>query len=499
MKVNLRKPGLKVTLFKNVTRTMLDGSIPVSTRVSNSNSVDLTPYIGEHNGVRVRKSVREPAGSFSITMTDQLYYDGNKSYGDSLYGLIEPMDSIEIRMTANAYQTAGGGQYPMMMRGFVSRVEISETMGSDGKPQRNIIVSGQDYGKILQMMQIFHQPGVPNSDAAYMSEFPFFAQFGQGVQNSIMPASQFITLLFGNVINPYIAKLNESLDIIMPDVIVSSGQVSPYGTGGWQGGTIHNLIMSVGDIGTWNEFFIEDREDGPYAVYRPNPFYAVDSNKIFTFPDGKWPATNIVGREDVVSISASRTDANLANYFWVTSPRFNLAYEDDLIAISVQASQQVPAGSQNPGPFISNYPNIDPTLYGMRKMMEQTNQGGNGETNQGNGTQLNALRVENKNDLIGWITQKRLDMIAQNKDNIVFENGSMRLAGNENIRAGTYVQYKPGNVANTYYAVSVEHDYAPFGSYFTSVEYERGTGFIGRAQQDAGAQSPYLAEMVDKS
>src|ERR1035437_7882563 len=126
MKIALRKPGLQVTLLKNVSRTTLDGATPVAQRFSGAmQSIDLTPYIGAHNGVRVSKSVREPAGSFSITMTDQLYYPGTtltsrgpKSYGDSLYSLIEPMDGIEIRMTGNAYKQAGNGaasKIPIMM------------------------------------------------------------------------------------------------------------------------------------------------------------------------------------------------------------------------------------------------------------------------------------------------------------------------------------------------------------------------------------------------
>jgi hypothetical protein len=508
MKFESRKPGLTLTLIKNVSRATLDGKTPVASRYAGSTPrIDLTPYIGEHNGVRVSKSVREPAGSFSITLTDQLYYagttvvaQGHTSYGDSLYALIEPMDSIEIRITGNAYKSATGPtqQPPMMMRGFVSRVEISESMGADGKPQRTIIVSGQDFGKILQMIQIFHMPGIPASDASYMTEFPFYAQFGQ--TNNIRAASEFVQGVFDEVVNPYIQTLLDDTDAgIATDIIETGGQVSPYGVGGWNGGTIYSLFMSLGDIGPWNEMFIEDREDGPYVVYRPNPFYAVNNTPLFDFPDGKFPVTNIVDRADIVSISAARTDANVANYFWVDCPRYNLNYEPTLRAFAVQSAQQSPADSQTMGPYVTGYPNVDPKLYGQRKMTDQTNQGGADETNNGNGTPKGDKRLENKGFLLDWIKQRRIDLIAQNKDNIVFETGSMRLKGNETIKAGTYIGYQAGDVLCFYYVVSVEHDYAPFGNYFTCVQYERGTGFIARMQQNAGSQSPYLAEMVDKS
>jgi hypothetical protein len=500
MKFDNRKPGLRVTLIKNVARTTLNGTTPVGNRPSQSQSIDLTPYIGEHNGVRVSKSVREPAGSFSVTLTDELFYAGKTSYGDSLYGLIEPMDSIEIRMTGNAYKQSANGSTanpPMMMRGFVSRVRKVETMGANGQPQRNIVVSGQDYGKILQILQVFYMPGAP-TDANYMTSFPFFSTFGLG--SNIQSASTFFQQVFDKVVNPYIANMRkypsgaQSQSPLLPistDIIVDAGQVSPFGTGGWRGGTIYNLLTSNGDIGPWNEFFVEDREDGPYAVYRPNPFYDINGTPIFAFPYGKFPAQTVIARADVVSISPERSDENVANYFWVDAPRFNLNYTETVRALAFQSS------STRQSPYVTDYANVDPTLYGARKMWEQTSQGGMLETDNGNGTPAGPTREANQADAISWMTQRRLDLYAQSKDNVIFETGTMRLKGNENIRAGTYVAYDSGDIRSRYYAVSVEHDYEPFGSYFTSVQFERGSNFADRTQRNAGRDSPYLAEMVD--
>jgi hypothetical protein len=503
MRLDTRRPGLQVTLVKNVSRTTLDGATPVSSRFTGANPViDLTPYMGEHNGVRVSKSVREAAGSFSITLTDQLYYQGNTSYGDSLYGLIEPMDSIEIRMTGNAYKQSANGacsRMPMMMRGFVSVVKKVETMGADGRPQRQILVSGQDYGKILQIMQVFYMPGSPD-DANYLTSFPFFTKFGIGA--TMQNTGDFYRQVFDKVVNPYIASMRKNPDgstsqapllPIATDFIAQAGQVSPFGTGDFRGGTIYSLIQSCGDIGPWNEFFIEDREDAPYAVYRPNPFYGVDQLPIFSFPSGKFPVTNKITRQDVVSDEASRTDANVANYFWCDAPRFNLNYVEAVRAMAVQASQD---GIK---PFVTDYPNIDPALYGARKLWEQTQQGGPLESNNGNGTPDGAARFANQGDAVDWMTQRRLDLFNQNKDNVILESGSLRLKGNEAIKAGTYVQYGNGDMQSMYYAVAVEHDFAPYGSYFTTVQFERGTNFINRIQRNAGRDSPYLAELADRS
>lgn len=500
MKVSIRSPAIQVLLIKNVARNTLDGLIPVATRFSGATpSIDITGYFGEHDSVRVAKSVREPAGSFSFTITQQLYYDGKNNFGDSLYGLIEPMDSIVIRMTGNSYKQNANGvtNIPIMMRGFVSRVRYAETVDGDGKPQRIITVSGQDFGKILQMIQIFYMPGVPG-DANYMTTFPFFSQFGIG--NNIQPASSFFKQVFDEVVNPYISLLGAQtqnqtyLPHIATDILVDSGQVSPYGTGGFQNGSIYELIKSFGDIGPWNEFFIEDREDAPYAVYRPNPFNTVSGTPIFNFPSGKFPASTIIGREDIVFIDGERTDENVANYFWVDSPRFNLNYDGAIKAFAVQAS--LPGQS----PYQTNYQNVDPTLYGTKKMWEQTQQGGDGEVDNGNGSPVGDARNASKTNFIDWMTQRRIDLIAQNRDNVIFERGNMQLKGNEKIRAGTYISYNHGAMTSLYYAHSVDHTYRPFsGNYMTGVNYERGTNFIDRIQRNANRDSPYLDEMQDIS
>jgi hypothetical protein len=78
----------------------------------------------------------------------------------------------------------------------------------------------------------------------------------------------------------------------------------------------------------------------------------------------------------------------------------------------------------------------------------------------------------------------------------------MHLKGNELIKPGVYVQVSEGISANgdaplasEYYASEVTHDYQPFGNYFTTVQFVRGTGFINRAQQADTPFSPYYAEM----
>ena len=509
MKFNYRKPALSVVLWKSISRTTLNNEVPVASKFTSSDrDIDLTPYIGEQNGVRICKSTRDPAGSFSITLTDDMYYSKNGTmYGDSLYGLIEPMDYIEICMVGDAYKQSPD-EIPIMMRGFVSEIQLTETMGSDGKPQRNIVVSGQDYGKILQIMQLFYMPCIPSSDAAYLTQHPLFVQYSQqGLKLNFNLTTDFFQQVIDIMVNGYIKSMGgatgyekndeDALPTLLTDFFAQPAKLSVDFNNDWREGTIYSLFQKFGDIGAWNEFFIEDREDAPYVVYRPNPYIDVSSlskvgdgndpssiQTIQPYPSGKFPAITQVERADIINITASRSDANLANYFWVNCPAFNFVDKTSYYQSSVE--------NDYASVYVDNYGNVSPSLYGQRKMVETTNQFEPNCTDNGAGTPAGAERDKNSITWATWIKDRRKDLISQNKDYVIFETGSIRMKGNEKIKAGTYVRYNGA----LYYVVSVEHDFAPFGNYFTSVQFIRGTGFINRVSQKADSTSPYLAEMA---
>lgn len=491
MRINVRHPGLSVKLLKNVGRSTIDGKVPVSARFSGQKRViDLAPFLGEQGAVNVTKSVREPAGAFSITLTDMI----NQAAQDSLYGLIEPMDVIEIRMAGDAYKSSG--QLPIMMRGLVSKIGRAEAMQPDGKPVRRVTVSGQDYGKIWQILQIFFMPNAPQG-GNLITSFPFYARFG--LTFNTQPADEFVREVFEKIVNPYIKEIGgqggndkeaSPLLQILADIQIKDGIVSPFGIGGWNGGTIFDLLSQHCDLGSWNELFIEDREDAPYVVYRPNPFMAAGDNS-FIQANPVPPRIVQLTRSDVVSMNVDRSDSNVANYFWVDAPRFALNYGETARAFAYQG---------DPNSFyVEDYGNINPKLYGTRKMWEKTQQGGRGEKYNGNGTPAGSARQVDEASVIGWMTARRNQLIAQNKDNVVFEQGSMKIKGNETVRAGTYARLAHGNMDSYYYCVSVSHDYLPFQSYQTTINFERGTGFIDRSQKESGTASPYWSEVAEQS
>lgn len=567
MAIDIRQPGIQVILKKNVQRQTVNGSAPVSARfVGQSLVVDLTPYLAESQPVRVNKSVRAPMGGFAVALADKVDTD----VLDSLYGVIEPMDSIEIRLAANAYKYSASS-LPIQMRGFVSQVQRMQGMAANGKPTRYVVINGHDYGKILQNMQVFLMPNAPEDAAAMITSFPFFAKFGDF--SNIMDAAAFTQALFDKIVNPYLDTMRKSVPStkndnaaliaqrdsliqqagqlnhqtlsliqqsiasgnagqiaeksaqlqqaqvlsnkakaleaqataldnkikadmgtgaspifnIQTDISVTGAQVSPFGVGTFSNGTIHSLIRSYGDIGPWNEFFIEDRETGPVAVYRPNPF--LDPVTLEPIVTGSVVPTIVdVDAQDIISMTVSRTDANVANYFWVDCPRFNMVYDSLSRALAYQ----------NGTMYVPTYGNVDPTLYGVRKMEETTQQAGADEANNGNGTKVGAARNASRNGAVEWMNSRRDLLYRQNRDNVVLEAGSIRLKGNEEIRAGRYLRVAHGATRSLFYIVDVVHDYTPFGNYFTEVKVERGTGFIDRIAASAGQQAPYYSEMVTK-
>lgn len=185
--VKVRHPEIEVILRKNVGRTTFDGATPVSERFSGQRrTIDLTPYLGDQGSVRVTKSVREPAGAFSIAFADRIHQDA----ADSVYGLVEPMDVVEIRMAGDSHEYTESVGAPVVMRGLVSQVQRTEGMGGDGKPMRTVTISGQDYGKIWQILQVFNLPHLPDTGASLITSFPFFQRYG--LTFNTMPASQFV-------------------------------------------------------------------------------------------------------------------------------------------------------------------------------------------------------------------------------------------------------------------------------------------------------------------
>jgi hypothetical protein len=490
MTVKIYTPDVRVTLYKTTGRRTLDGALPVSQNVLPANfKLDLTPYLSEYGNFRLSKSVREPAGGFSITLADDFFVHNGAM--ESIYGLVEPMDVIEFRVRHNDIMphTENPTLPPIYMRGFVSEIQRNESISADGKPQRSITISGQDYGVLWQILQIKYLPQYTVGEN-YLSGFKLFERFGVGFDTTLK-AADFVTQVMDLIVTPFLQSLlpdhSPNPATIKTDAIgVANGVV---GVGGVQNqeGTIYSLLTFFGDVGAWNELYLEDREDGVYCVYRPIPSMDLQGNMLQ--PDAVALTPELVDEGDIISLSVSRTQAGVANYFWTRAPRFELV--DDIFR-----EQFAMTDADRETVMFDQYPNSATQFYGMRIMENATQQGGNDVTTTNSGLPADQQDAR-KASMVNWITNRRAIIAAQNKDNVLYESGTARIRANEDIRAGCYVKIIRGSLAATYYVSKVDLDCIPFQGLFMTLTLERGTGFIERVKVSSGATtSPYLAELT---
>lgn len=475
-------PKIELFLVKNINREDIDTGIPVSQRYAGIpiGARDLSGFLGDQGGVRISKGVSDPAGGFSITFTDRPH----ETLLDSLYGLIEPMDMILICMAHDPSEyphKIGHSRLPIVMRGLVSEVSRNESIGGDGRPQRHVVVTGQDHGKILQILQVIYLNHSMLGDNI-LHEFKFMHKYG--VDYSKNPTiKEFVDGVVDRVIGPFVSAISgiavdSTLAWINADV-TAQGRISYRVVNAWPGGQgIHHLLTHACDVDSgFNEMFIDDRPDGVYLVLRPKPwrnpagaYIQTDYDK----EDGPKVETVDITGDDVLSMSASRSDQGVANLFWVMAPQDSLP-SDDLMRLSAQVAP-------------STHINCDIRKYGIRQMQTTTNLAGG---NFGDRDTAEKRRVSD-GEALAWM-KDRVDLLERaSRDAVVFESGSMKLKGNERIRAGMFVRLTRGETVSRYYVNRVDHDFVPFHSYTTTIHFERGTGFIARAQK----LSPYESEGV---
>lgn len=499
-------PQVSVHLYKCISRKTVDGQTAVSARYEGkSEYIDLTPYLNDGSAVRTSKSVREPAGAFSITFADKPQTALSPVPGsgaiESVYGLVEPMDMIEIRMWNGVGPKPA--KLPIKMRGFVSEVSRGQTMSEAGEPQRQVLVTGQDYGKIWQMFQVINLAAYAERQAL-LTNFGLWEMFGAEAKNT-MPAAEFVRTMVEKVINPFIDRFVPK-NSPMPRKLLTGDSISvAHGVvnNSYQNmqGSIYDILKFHGDVGVWNELYVEDREDGVHVVYRPIPALKLTQGKNEKSrkiqDDAPEPTIVDVPDSRIQSLSAARTDANVANFYWVNNSRFDLI--DDM-------QRKLASIPQDDGKVsIKEYPNSAVKYYATRPMYAETQQGDDQVANMGSGLDKEA-QEKRSSQMESWIDKRRRLMVEMNRDNVVLERGSasikggpMRAEGGETMKAGDYARFQAGRIEYLAYVYQIDDEFMPFNSYTTSLAYERGEGFVRRIEMEGGIASPWLAEQASRT
>lgn len=499
-------PRITVKLYKTISRKSVDGKTAVSARYqAKSAFIDLTPFLGQGSSVTTTKSIRDPAGGFMIVFADRPHQSVISegiaapavSELESIYGLIEPMDMIEIRMWGGVGNTPS--KLPIKMRGFVSEIQRSEGMSETGVPVRSVTISGQDYGKIWQMYQILNLQAYASGEPL-LTTFNMWERFGIQAENSLK-SSEFIRLMVEKIINPFINGFIPS-DTEMPKEIKTGDSISvKHGVINnsyqLQEGSVFQNMSFNGDVGVWNELYTEDREDGVHCVYRPVPAMHITkpkgaANSLIQGDATEPPMVQLLD-EDIQNFSVRRSDSNVANFYWVNNERYDLIDEMFRKLLSIPADD----GTVN----LKDYPNSSPVYYGVRPMMADTQQGDDAITNATSGVTKDQIDERSKRTE-DWLDNRRRLMVEMNRDNVVFEQGSARIKGGimrpdgkEPLKAGDYISVRRGNMQFQAYVISITDEFVPFDGYTSQITFERSTGFVNRA---ATGGAPWLIEQASR-
>jgi hypothetical protein len=496
-------PQVSVLLYKTIARDAVDGQTPVSSRYKGKDTViDLTPFLQLGSAVRTTKSVRAPAGGFSISFSDKPSKTAptlSSEDLESVAGLVEPMDVVEIRMWRGTGQRDSKTPFPIIMRGFVSSIQRTEVVDGNGRPNRTVVIAGLDYGKIWQTFQVMHLAAYAQG-SALLTSYPLSELFGSAVKN-VYTSSEFMRSLVGTVINPHIKGLLPEetplpTALILDDISVKHGTISNAFM--QQEGSIYQLLCYHGDIGNWNELYVEDREDGVHCVYRPIPalhLTAPDGGDRRIQDDAPAPTYCVIVDSEISALSTARSDAGVANFFWVNAAKYDLI--DDMMR-KLHAVR-----SDDPKVSLNTYPNSETKYYGVRAMMAETQQGADDIISGTSGLE-SAENTRRGGLQYGWIDQRRSALVAMNKDNVILESGVMRVKGGplrpdgSPMKAGDYARVKRGSLEWDAYVVQIDHEFTPFQTYVTTLTFERGEGFARRITIGGGKQSPWIAEQASR-
>lgn len=500
-----RSPRISVRLYKTIGRKTIDGQSAVSVRYENrAPYIDLTDFLGDGSSVITQKSVKEPAGAFSITFPDMAHQQSaltgmqfGSSHLETIYGLVEPMDVVEIRMWGGIGPAPA--ELPIKMRGFVSKVDRNTGVGENGAPTRSVVVSGQDYGKIWQTFQVVYLAAYTEGNAL-LTSFSLWELFGVNAQNT-MKSSDFIREMVNKIINPHIAGFMPENTPMPKELKTADGISVAHGVvnKSYQDtqGSLYDTMKFHGDVGIFNELYTEDREDGVHVVYRPIPAMHITAPKGATTrkiqSDAPDPIYVEIEDSAVKQLQVSRTDANVANFYWVNNSRF------DLIDDMQRRLSALQSGDQTVN--LKEYPNSAVRYYGVRMMQGETQQGPDGTTNMLGTFDRDEL---DRRGLAGeeWIHRRRRIMVEQNKDNVVLEHGSakimgglMRPDGSGHLRAGDYGRFRIGTTSWEAYVTAITDEYLPYQGYTATITLERGEGFVRRAA-GSSSSSPWIAEQA---
>lgn len=425
--------------------------------------------------INITKRMGEAAGTWRLEMLPTRDKDGV-----SWYHRFAPMDYVEIGFTRDSTLQ----KPPVVMRGFVDRVGMRVSVDGDGRPQRVYTVQGRDYGKLLEIAQIYYLI-VVDSDLKLIL-LPSFEKLREkwGVRLGADPAGP--AEIIGDLMNPAKGLLSQ-----VKGTYRSAPDLAYLGSSNILG-RVHGFDLSKEDgscwefmrhfsNSPWNELFLVDTTTGPTLIFRKTPW---KKNGVLVQGDDSTYANYttdpvVITPSDVISLDLTRSDAEVKNYLFTFPTQSLLGTDQSFKAMVLMGKQTVEQLKDNPFVDMTSKER-GVNRFGFRRFE--------------NSTDYVAISA---NDSVGEARQLcetlNLNLANAYEQNADFESGTFTLRGNENIKIGRYlVQKAPSLVVKPeYYVQGVSHSLnlvAGSESFLTTVEVARGTGYIEIGQKLAGAK-----------
>lgn len=501
-------PGAQVTIFRTEQQAKAD-YLP--------KELDITPYIGEGGSITTAKDLYNPKGRWEVVIPDKPWGKGEGSGSgqssfivDSIYGLVAPMNVVEIRLARNAYKYTN--RLPVIMRGFVRDVAREESMGEDGHPARFVRISGDDYGCIGEIVKLHQFFG---SSGQYLN--PILRLNELSINASVLPAAEYMETLLEELWNEQLFQMMmETGNWKVQKVQFDGDQVKVGAVATAQiatnNGTAWKLMMDKADT-PWNELFIEDRdieidgEEGIFLVYRPTPYADIktilqsgDNAKDNEFientgqkidPSRIWTVVadddESAGDEFVMMRSANyrRHDREVYNIFWVTGEMLKFAADKQMATAIARKVADVHLLHAEDGGV-----NCQVEIYGARPLELNSSHMPTGTDPHHTADDPEQSRVNISN----WTKLRRQWLMAANRDNVKFDEGELSVHGNEQLRIGSYYLVRRGHLQVQHYITQVSHHFVPYREFTTTLGFIRANNHYQRELIRGNGMSPFFLE-----
>ena len=443
--------------------------------------------------------------------------------GQTVYDIVEPMSYVEISVSKTTLPNL-----TTVLRGFVTSINKSVDLSS-GKPVRVIVVTGENYGKIIRWSYIFYGANLsPKQLGALATEFPAFAGYGIDMLTQDATPAHFVTDVFNKIVLPNFVLLKKILNSKASGLLSNQTNKQDSVIGGFYlaidsdgvNGTRTGIDLVVNDPSAgaqnismlellndfagkpWNEMYIDERPDASYLVFRPTPWRDRDGNwvgntaGINTVNVNSQNNTTLqtipnISPDKIVALELTRSDEQTYNYYFTDCMFWFPDIPWELFTLSLAAKGN--GSTYDPLYVAQGYADklafSRAELFGFRPLKIPFRYLAIKDPIRASekyaGTDIEAFNKLLAQDGYMLSAGSLYNLILYNamEHNSALEFGSAVISGDETIRPGMYIQMQPDrkDTKHFYYVTSVRHSIVPFdGLFTTTLELARGEGWINK-------------------